>query len=245
MPGPEAICQSPPPVDIEALLRRATGARPEASVVSPPIVERHDGPGHALEHAATDVAQHLVDHAVIASGGASSAGGLSGAAAGIGAFGAAAPPLGALVSLTHAWVQAWEEGDAQNVAHFSEVMRGALAHFEDRRNGLESRLEAQRSPGYAEGLRRAERLLRTDPALHDAIMDAALRSSNEGQSAVARGADRGPAFERRYEVDPSFRNGVDFLRRLRQRDPSAFEGRAERFRQMQRQLDACRPPVRG
>lgn len=129
---------------------------------------------------------------------------------------------------------------------------GALLSLEGRANGPEvQRLRAElagrddhdslmRLRGLLDGISAADRWVDTHPCEGRQLQARIRLSMNEGQLAVARGTDRGASFERRMESDPAFRDGVEYMHRLRDERPAEFATRAADVRAMMSHVDASR-----
>ncbi len=217
-------CQPPP---IEDHLRDASGARPDATTA--PRSTEADHTDHVVHGGLEGGHAALFTAEVFHVGGAA-----GGAAATI------AGPFLALAGYGLLINHAYEEGDRRNLEHNDQMLRGALAAFEGRADDPAVVAERRQNPGYDQGIRMVERFARTHPREFQQVHRAVVASNRGGQLAVAQGHDEGPEFERRYDADPAFRHGVGYMRRLRDRDPEAFERKAAHLERMAAEVDRAR-----
>lgn len=196
-------------------LRAATGAREGASA-------SHHGHDHdPVEHAA-HLGVETVGVGAEYVGETLSGGGV----AGLGFLGEVGGMIGHVAGAWTTWVSGPIEGQRRGLEYDSEMMRGCLAAFEGRADDEDVRATAAASPGFANGIRDAERLALRNPDLFACVRAAIVAANGAGESAVYAGADAGPEFDARYETDLAFRHGVDRARTLRAADPAAFEAAA-------------------
>lgn len=215
--------------EVDRELRDATGARSDAPTAGG-TVEHETSTAGIVGHAA-EVGHMAIDTAALTvemGGGAAAAGGAIALAAG-------ATPILAGIALYAGIAHQLEGADATNRQLHTSRMEGMLAALEGRSDDAAVRARAARNPGYAEGLRAAERFARERPDDFARAVRVVRQSRDAGLAAVALGRDRTPAAQRRYESDPAFRNAVDYMRRLQQ--PVERGGDPQRY---DREVDAVR-----
>lgn len=149
-------------------------------------------------------------------------------------------------------VHADEEIERRGEVYASAKKLGALLVLEGRGRGpevqrLRNELAARddhdsltQLRGLQDGIEAAYNWLDAHPCEGRQLCASVRVAMNEGQLAVARGNDHGAAFERRMGSDPAFRDGVEYMHRLRDERPAEFETRAADVRAMMSHVDASR-----
>jgi len=241
MPGPNEIsCRShqPLPANPEDAIGQAAGTESQ-------VATRGAAPREAAPDAALLDGQAALVHA------AEIFGAFEETAAGAAMASVTLPLAAGAIGLMEI-IEADEEAHRRGEVYAQAKKQGALLVLEGRDRGPEvATLRASlagrddhdsqmRLAGLLDGMAAANRFLDERPCEGRELVRRTRLAMNEGQAAVANGTDRGEPFERRAAGDPAFRDGADYMRRLRTEHPADFEARAERIQAMARDVAEAR-----
>lgn len=231
------------PACVDAALRAATEARPDAPVAGSRVPRDGSSVAGGV-HRVAEGTHAVIDTGtlVIEIGGVQLGQGTLGAAV---AAAETASPLLLEVGLIAGIARELEGADAANRQLHTERMEGALAALEGRADDTDVRRRAERNPAYAEGIRAAESFARLHPTEFARAVEMVRASRNAGIAAVALGRDRTPAAQQRYASDPAFRHAVDYMRRLDRSpaqggDPTGFAREVGAVRARLRDVERAR-----